>query len=153
MKLSNLTTTLTGAALIAILAATGPASAAATMCDAKAMTKESMAKDDTAMSGDAMMSDDMANDDMAKGDMAMADDAMKSDDMAMADDTMKDETMSGDDMMMGSYTVKRGDSLWKIAAATLCDGDRYPEIVAANSDMLGDAMMIHPGDTLTIPGD
>ena len=55
--------------------------------------------------------------------------------------------------MMGDYTVKSGDSLWKIAAATLCDGDRYPEIVAANKDMLGNSMMVHPGQMLHIPGD
>ncbi len=111
------------------------------MAKGDAMADDSMKKDDMAMADDSMKSDDAMKDDaMAKGD-AMADDSMKS------DDAMKGGAM------MADYTVKMGDSLWSIAAATLCDGNRYGEIVKANADMLHGGMMVHPGDVLHIPGD
>lgn len=150
-------TGLVGAALIALMfGVASPASAAATMCNTGTMAKDDMSGDDMAMSED-MSDDGMAKDDMAKDDMAMEEDmssgdTMASDDMAK-DDMAMDETMSSDEMMMADYTVMAGDSLWTIAAATLCDGDRYPEIVAANKDMLGNSMVIHPGQMLHIPGD
>ena len=102
----------------------------------------------------------MKDDAMAKGgDMAMADEGMKKDD-AMKDDAMAkggdmaaaDKPMK-DGMMMADYTVKMGDSLWSIAASTLCDGNRFHEIVDANADMFHGGMMIHPGEVLHIPGD
>jgi nucleoid-associated protein YgaU len=50
------------------------------------------------------------------------------------------------------YTVKAGDSLWKIAAEQMGNGTLYPKIVAANPGKLKDEhTVIHPGDELIIP--
>ena len=96
----------------------------------------------------AACADKMADDGMMKDDDGMAKDAMA--DGKMADDGMMKD---GGGMMMADYTVKKGDSLWEIAAATLCDGAKYPEIVAANPDAIGSDMMVMPGQVLHIPGD
>lgn len=51
-----------------------------------------------------------------------------------------------------TYTVKAGDSLWKIAQQQLGDGNRYMEIFYANRDKLDSPQsVIHPGDELNIP--
>ena len=51
-----------------------------------------------------------------------------------------------------SYTVKRGDSLWKIAEEHLGDGTRYNEIVALNQSALnGQPDFINPGLVLRLP--
>ncbi len=51
-----------------------------------------------------------------------------------------------------TYTVKAGDSLWKIAQDELGNGTLYPKIIAANSSKLKDEKsVIHPGDVLVIP--
>lgn len=51
-----------------------------------------------------------------------------------------------------TYTVVKGDSLWKIAANHLGNGANYPKIIAANPDKLKDEhTVIHPGDVLVIP--
>lgn len=47
-----------------------------------------------------------------------------------------------------TYTVKAGDSLWKIAKEQLGAGARYKEIVQANGMTKA---VIYPGDTLIIP--
>lgn len=47
-----------------------------------------------------------------------------------------------------TYTVKKGDSLWKIAASYLGDGSRYKEIMTLNSLT---STTIHPGLVLQIP--
>ncbi|SIO54599.1 BON domain-containing protein [Rhodovulum sp. ES.010] len=49
------------------------------------------------------------------------------------------------------HTVVKGDSLWKIAEATLGDGARYTEIFEANKPMLSDPDKIYPGQVLRIP--
>lgn len=49
----------------------------------------------------------------------------------------------------GTYTVKQGDSLWKIAEEQLGDGSRYGEIKTANG-LTSDT--IHTGQVLRIPG-
>jgi LysM repeat protein len=50
------------------------------------------------------------------------------------------------------YTVKRGDSLWKIAEERLGDGTRYVELVARNRDVLhGEPDFLLPGTVLRIP--
>jgi nucleoid-associated protein YgaU len=52
------------------------------------------------------------------------------------------------------YTVRRGDSLWKIAQEKLGDGTRYTEIVALNQGLLhGQPNFIHPGLVLHLPLD
>lgn len=49
------------------------------------------------------------------------------------------------------HTVETGESLWKIAEATLGDGARYTEIFEANKPMLTDPDKIYPGQVLRIP--
>lgn len=55
------------------------------------------------------------------------------------------------------HTVQPGDSLWKIAQQLLGDGNRYPEIVAANKDkypsLLKNPDLIHAGWNLKVPID
>ena len=50
-----------------------------------------------------------------------------------------------------SYTVQSGDTLWKIAAETLGDGERYTEIFEANRDILDAPEHILPGQELKLP--
>lgn len=49
------------------------------------------------------------------------------------------------------YTVKKGDTLWKIATDMLGAGNRYPEIFEANRPMLTDPDLIYPDQVLRIP--
>lgn len=49
-----------------------------------------------------------------------------------------------------SYTVRAGDSWWKIAAEQLGSGARMEELAAANGCTTGDT--IHPGQVLVLPG-
>ena len=51
-----------------------------------------------------------------------------------------------------SYTVRDGDSLWKIAADQLGNGSRYPEIVKLNDDVLSDEDSLTVGMALRMPG-
>jgi nucleoid-associated protein YgaU len=51
-----------------------------------------------------------------------------------------------------TYTVKAGDSLSDIAQSEMGDGNRWPELYAANKEAVGENPdMIHPGLVLTIP--
>jgi len=50
---------------------------------------------------------------------------------------------------MASYTVKAGDSLWTIAAATLGSGASWPSLAFANN--IAAPYIIRPGQVLTIP--
>jgi nucleoid-associated protein YgaU len=50
-----------------------------------------------------------------------------------------------------SYTVRDGDSLWRIAEAELGDGSRYKEIVTLNKDVLSDEDSLTVGMALKIP--
>jgi nucleoid-associated protein YgaU len=53
----------------------------------------------------------------------------------------------------GSYTVKSGDSLSKIAKSQLGDGGRWREIYELNVELIGkDPDLIHPGQQLRLPG-
>jgi nucleoid-associated protein YgaU len=50
------------------------------------------------------------------------------------------------------YTVKAGDSLWKISQNLLGNGSLFKKIIEANPDKLKDEhSVIHPGDKLKIP--
>jgi nucleoid-associated protein YgaU len=50
-----------------------------------------------------------------------------------------------------TYTVKSGDSLSKIAKELYGDPMEYKKIFEANTDILDDPNMIHPGQELKIP--
>jgi len=51
-----------------------------------------------------------------------------------------------------TYTVKPGDSLYSIAAETLGDGRRWPDLMKANKAVIGaDGSKIRPGMVLTVP--
>lgn len=50
------------------------------------------------------------------------------------------------------YEVKKGDSLWKIAANTLGNGTKHTEIFEANREVIRDPDLIFPGQKLRIPG-
>ena len=50
-----------------------------------------------------------------------------------------------------TYTVKSGDSLWKIADAMYGNGSKYTKIFDANRDILDDPDKIFPGQELKIP--
>ncbi len=53
----------------------------------------------------------------------------------------------------GSYTVAKGDSLWKIAVAQYNDGYKWVEIYNANKSTIGqNPGIIVPGQVLTMPG-
>lgn len=49
----------------------------------------------------------------------------------------------------GSYTVKKGDTLWKIAAAKYGDGRKWKQIVSANPGLTPDKLKV--GQTITLP--
>ena len=50
-----------------------------------------------------------------------------------------------------TYTVKSGDSLWKIAEAMYGNGSNYTKIFDAKRDILDDPDKIFPGQVLKIP--
>ncbi len=50
-----------------------------------------------------------------------------------------------------TYTVAVGDSLWRIAAKTLGNGNRWSEIYAANQSVIKNASLIYAGQQLLIP--
>ena len=49
------------------------------------------------------------------------------------------------------HTVIPGDTLWGIASFYYGDGNRYPEIYAANADQISDPNLIFPGQVFLIP--
>jgi nucleoid-associated protein YgaU len=49
------------------------------------------------------------------------------------------------------YTVEEGDSLWKIAASQLGDGNRYKEIIKLNPNISPDGRNLAVGTKLKIP--
>ena len=52
-----------------------------------------------------------------------------------------------------TYTVKKGDSLWKIAQSCYGKGSDYTKIFEANGGVIGsNPNLIYPGQVLTIPG-
>ena len=54
----------------------------------------------------------------------------------------------------GFYTVKSGDTLWKIAEESYGHGQgaKYQQIFEANRPLLKNADLIFPGQVLRIPG-
>ena len=51
-----------------------------------------------------------------------------------------------------TYTVKGGDSLWKIAKNHYGDGNEYMKVFYANRDKMDSPdSVIHPGDVLNVP--
>jgi len=50
-----------------------------------------------------------------------------------------------------TYTVKKGDTLSKIAGAEYGDANAWRRIFEANRDKIKDPDLIHPGQELTIP--
>ena len=51
----------------------------------------------------------------------------------------------------GSYVVKSGDTLWKIAKKYYGDGTKYTKIYNANKGKIKNPSLIYPGQKLTIP--
>lgn len=57
----------------------------------------------------------------------------------------------GQDSEERFHVVQSGETLWQIAQQECGDGDRYPEIYAANRDQLQSPDHILPGQKLRIP--
>ena len=51
----------------------------------------------------------------------------------------------------GTYTVKKGDSLWKIAKQFYGNGADYTKIAGSNTDTVKNPNLIYPGQVLMIP--
>lgn len=50
-----------------------------------------------------------------------------------------------------TYTVKKGDTLWAIAAKYYGSGAQYNKIYNANTDKISNPNLIYPGQVFTIP--
>lgn len=62
-----------------------------------------------------------------------------------------EETRDGEPPSVSTYTVVKGDCLWKIAKKLLGNGSRYTEIYNLNRDKISNPNLIYPGQVLTIP--
>jgi nucleoid-associated protein YgaU len=51
-----------------------------------------------------------------------------------------------------TYTVKKGDSLSKIAKQVYGDAKQWPKIHEANRDIIDNPDLIYPGQVLKLPG-
>jgi nucleoid-associated protein YgaU len=51
-----------------------------------------------------------------------------------------------------TYTVKKGDSLSKIAKQVYGDAQQWRKIHEANRDIIDNPDLIHPGQVLKLPG-
>jgi len=49
------------------------------------------------------------------------------------------------------YTIEKGDTLWAIATKYYDDGTQYTYIVEANLEVIKNADLIYPGQTIRIP--
>lgn len=49
------------------------------------------------------------------------------------------------------YSIVDGDTLWKIATKFYDDGSKYTHIVDANIEVIKDADLIYPGQSIRIP--
>lgn len=62
-----------------------------------------------------------------------------------------EDIRDGTPPQVSTYTVVKGDCLWKIAKKLLGDGSRYTEIYNLNRDKISNPNLIYPGQVLTIP--
>lgn len=58
----------------------------------------------------------------------------------------------GQQVASGSYTVASGDSMYKIAARLLGDGNRYVELCRINRAIVGNSCQLRPGMKLSLDG-
>lgn len=70
---------------------------------------------------------------------------------AASESSKDDETIKGKDSTIMTYTVVKGDNLWKIAKKQLGNGTRYIEIYKLNKDIIKNPSMIHIGQELVLP--
>lgn len=49
------------------------------------------------------------------------------------------------------YSIQKGDTLWGIASEFYGNGSKYPLIVEANLEVIKDANLIYPGQSIRIP--
>lgn len=68
-----------------------------------------------------------------------------------AEMTEEEPEREGEPEAPGTYTVVKGDSLWKIAKKFLGNGSRWPEIFNLNRDKISNPNLIYPGQVLTLP--
>jgi len=66
-------------------------------------------------------------------------------------DTLFNQDDSKLKSFLGSYTVQKGDSLWKISEKYYNNGGHYNEIFNANMDVIENIHLIYPGQVLRIP--
>jgi nucleoid-associated protein YgaU len=66
-------------------------------------------------------------------------------------DVVAEVTVDPNAPKVGTYTVKAGDTLSKIAKDQLGDANAYMQIFEANKDQLSDPDKIKPGQVLKIP--
>ena len=67
-------------------------------------------------------------------------------------DLSVDTSLAPPSEQVRTYTVKAGDSLWKIAQEFYGNGIQFPKIIAGNPGRLKDEKtVIHPGDVLVMP--
>lgn len=65
--------------------------------------------------------------------------------------TMEQERDAGTAPAAKAYTVKKGDTLWAIAAKYYGRGSDYTKIAGANTDKISNPNLIYPGQVLTLP--
>lgn len=66
-------------------------------------------------------------------------------------DMTEEKTEDGTSDVMGTYTVRSGDSLWKIAKAMYGQGWQWRRIYDANRNVIPDSLILRVGQILVIP--